>query len=145
MTLVELLHIPKATKPQDRARLKQSYATLDPLARARQAQRHIADLERDNDGDVRIELPKAVVPDSRGTSQQVRKILMSRRTLANHLDEAPDAGVWQQLAVRRSTRSAPRRFCSVCGDWGKYACMKCGQHYCSQNCGGTHVETRCHK
>ncbi|ORY80918.1 hypothetical protein BCR37DRAFT_348529 [Protomyces lactucae-debilis] len=152
MTLVELLQAPKTVKPQDRARLKQSYATLDAPARLRQAQRHIAELERDNDGDVRIDLPKATAEDirrgpkqQRGTSQQVRKILTSRRPLANHLDEAPDALAWHQAVVRPTRHASQRKFCSVCGYWGKYACLKCGLFYCTQTCQVTHVETRCTK
>jgi hypothetical protein len=38
-----------------------------------------------------------------------------------------------------------RRFCDVCGYWGKYRCIKdrCPISYCSLQCKGVHDETRC--
>ena len=39
----------------------------------------------------------------------------------------------------------PRKFCSVCGYVGTYACTRCGCRYCSSKCLASHKETRCLK
>lgn len=39
----------------------------------------------------------------------------------------------------------PRHFCSICGYFGKYSCVRCGSKYCSIKCNKTHAETRCMK
>ncbi|KAI8816068.1 uncharacterized protein EV422DRAFT_501687, partial [Fimicolochytrium jonesii] len=36
----------------------------------------------------------------------------------------------------------PRKFCSVCGYFSKYTCMRCGMQYCSITCRDAHTETR---
>jgi zinc finger HIT domain-containing protein 1 len=39
----------------------------------------------------------------------------------------------------------PRRFCEVCGYFGRARCMKCGVMTCSVMCKDTHDEQRCLK
>ena len=39
----------------------------------------------------------------------------------------------------------PRKFCSVCGYIGTYACTRCGCRYCCSKCLASHKETRCLK
>ena len=39
----------------------------------------------------------------------------------------------------------PRKFCSVCGLKGIYACNRCGLRYCTIKCNNQHKETRCMK
>lgn len=42
--------------------------------------------------------------------------------------------------------SAPaRRFCDMCGYWGRAKCMKCGVRVCALDCLRLHEETRCLK
>lgn len=36
-----------------------------------------------------------------------------------------------------------RKFCSICGSFSKYTCVRCGSLYCSARCSTVHVETRC--
>ncbi|KAG5177383.1 hypothetical protein JKP88DRAFT_332322 [Tribonema minus] len=39
----------------------------------------------------------------------------------------------------------PRRFCSVCGFFARYACGRCGMRLCRARCQAQHRETRCLK
>lgn len=44
-----------------------------------------------------------------------------------------------------SSSLPPRKFCSVCGLDGIYACSRCGMRYCTIKCNNQHKETRCLK
>ncbi len=50
-------------------------------------------------------------------------------------------------AAARSKPSAlghpPRRFCEICGYWGKVRCLKCGARVCGLECKRTHDDHRC--
>ena len=48
-------------------------------------------------------------------------------------------------AVVPPPKEPPRLFCSVCGYWGKYKCMKCALPFCSQDCEVNHQETQCER
>ena len=39
----------------------------------------------------------------------------------------------------------PRKFCEICGYWGRVKCMKCGNMTCSVHCKDTHDEHKCLK
>ena len=39
----------------------------------------------------------------------------------------------------------PRKFCEICGYWGRAKCMKCGNMTCSVHCKDTHDEHKCLK
>ncbi|KAF2170564.1 hypothetical protein M409DRAFT_19383 [Zasmidium cellare ATCC 36951] len=39
----------------------------------------------------------------------------------------------------------PRRFCEICGYWGRVRCMKCGNMTCSVVCKDAHDENKCLK
>jgi HIT zinc finger len=72
------------------------------------------------------------------TTPNVRKLLATRKTLTNLLDEAGFAAdVYRDAGVKQG-RYPSRTFCSVCGYWGKYGCMKCGERYCDEKCAETH-------
>ena len=42
-------------------------------------------------------------------------------------------------------KEPPRLFCTVCGYWGKYRCMKCALPFCSRDCEENHQETQCER
>jgi len=48
-------------------------------------------------------------------------------------------------AVVPPPKEPPRVFCSVCGYWGKYKCMKCALPFCSHDCEVNHQETQCER
>ena len=130
-------------KTLSRVQRKANYLTLDSAARQRQTQRHLAELEKDNHNEVRIELPKQGDAAKRGSTQAVRRILSSRKTFGNHFDEN-DTTAYIQATSGRS--HYPRRFfCAICGYWGKYKCQRCGNHTCSISCTATHNEAGCLK
>jgi hypothetical protein len=50
------------------------------------------------------------------------------------------------LSINAAPSGKPnRKFCSVCGLLGQYACTRCGMRYCSIKCNSHHKETRCMK
>ena len=40
---------------------------------------------------------------------------------------------------------APRMFCNMCGNFGKYRCVRCREPYCCIKCYEAHNELRCIK
>jgi zinc finger HIT domain-containing protein 1 len=50
------------------------------------------------------------------------------------------------VSVNATSSNLPsRKFCSVCGLKGIYACNRCGMRYCTIKCNNQHKETRCLK
>ena len=83
--------------------------------------------------------------------------------LRSYIPSAPSEKIMQQLlaepplsynAARASipsptsnqagpVRNPPRRFCGICGYWGRIKCMKCAARVCGLECYRVHEETRC--
>ncbi|GAO49722.1 hypothetical protein SAICODRAFT_32169 [Saitoella complicata NRRL Y-17804] len=104
--------------------------------------KHLAELERDNYHDVKIDVPKTEsFRKGKKLTSAVRKHLLSRKTFAQLLDEADSPSY--QAASSAPSRYPRREFCSVCGYFGTYKCMRCGARYCDSGCKATHLETRC--
>lgn len=62
------------------------------------------------------------------------------------LDRLPEGTPsYLTAAVGPPRTTAPRKFCSVCGDVSTYTCTRCGSRYCSRRCHAVHTETRCLK
>lgn len=62
------------------------------------------------------------------------------------LEQLPEgAPSYLTAAVAPPKASAPRKFCSVCGDRSTYTCTRCGSRYCGRRCHAVHTETRCLK
>lgn len=145
--LVEEISGTVQAKILSRAQQKVGYATLDTAARHRHVLKHLEELQKDNYNDVKIDLPRNQGISNgvrKKQSLSVRKILGSKKGLQNHLDEALAGGLLPVPLVGPSPYPA-RRFCSVCGDWGRYQCIKCGLSSCSKACDVTHAETRCQR
>ena len=49
------------------------------------------------------------------------------------------------FAAASSSKNPERHFCSVCGYFGNYSCIRCGSRFCSRKCNENHKETRCLK
>ncbi|KAF5097382.1 hypothetical protein D0Z00_002419 [Geotrichum galactomycetum] len=85
-------------------------------------------------------------PGRRGSTPATRRILASRKTLTNLLDDDPAAARDTVLVLAAPPKYPLRlRLCSVCGFESKYVCARCGYRYCSLACDETHKETRCIK
>lgn len=141
--LVEEIQTKFAPKTFSRAQQKAGYSVLDNAARIRQAARHIEELQKDNYTDVKIEVPSTAASDRKKQGLGVRKILASKKTYQNHMDENDNSAYLS--AALGSSAYPPRSFCSICGYWGKYKCGRCGLSNCSQACEVTHKETRCQR
>jgi zinc finger HIT domain-containing protein 1 len=48
-------------------------------------------------------------------------------------------------AAPTTSTAPPRRFCEMCGYWGRVSCVKCGVRICGLECSKAHEETRCLK
>ncbi|KAE8220980.1 hypothetical protein CF319_g5578 [Tilletia indica] len=77
-----------------------------------------------------------------------RKILTMKRTFASLVSDATEfpsmhVGPNYFTAQASRPRQASRAVCSICGYWGEYSCVKCGDRYCSRKCGTTHESARC--
>jgi zinc finger HIT domain-containing protein 1 len=42
-------------------------------------------------------------------------------------------------------KTPPRKFCSICGNFSKYKCPRCGERYCTMKCFDIHSEIMCLK
>ena len=125
-------------------------AALDSSAQQTRIARHLTELEQDNYHAIQIDIPKSEsrIPQvcelmvatrkPHKVTSNVRKLLTTRKTFTNLLDEAGFAAdVYREAAVKGG-RYPLRTFCSVCGYWGRYGCMKCGDRYCGEVCAETH-------
>jgi zinc finger HIT domain-containing protein 1 len=137
------------------ARRQRNAYAADAATRSRAQSKRLADLERENYHDnVKIEIPKLdllVGPNMSkggvrvGATVNSRRILGSKKTLTNHLDDDPSSTRLLQESYAPASRYPPRYLCSICGYWGKVTCIRCGARYCSLGCEETHRETRCLK
>ncbi|KAI1722785.1 HIT zinc finger domain-containing protein [Ditylenchus destructor] len=59
-------------------------------------------------------------------------------------DQDPEAPTYSEVSAPPSAYPA-RKFCSVCGLFSKYTCVKCSAKFCSIPCKSVHVDTRCLK
>lgn len=144
----------------------------DNATRQRAVKRRVAELERENYNEqhLRLEIPRIDVtpghsiiaaseaqgfPNRRrpaksqtsrsGSTPATRRILASRKTLSNLLDDDPPGA---QALLNLSTPPARyplKHLCGICGFQGVYVCIRCGLRYCSLKCDSTHKETRCLK
>ncbi|CAD6931797.1 unnamed protein product [Tilletia controversa] len=78
----------------------------------------------------------------------VRKILTTKRTFASLISDAaefPSMHVAPNYFTAQAARPmhASQVMCSICGYWGQYSCVRCGDRYCSHKCGSTHESARC--
>ena len=58
---------------------------------------------------------------------------------------APALSYSASRAAPSTSTAPPRRFCEMCGYWGRAKCMKCGARVCGIECRDAHEETRCLK
>lgn len=146
----------------------------DSATRQRAVKRRISELERENYNEqhLRFEIPRYDVSTSlmmsnnsssqhlfhgrkrqstkhptnkSGSTQATRRILASRKTLSNLLDEDQQGSQSLNELISPPAKYPLKHLCSVCGFQGIYSCMKCGLRYCSLKCDSTHKETRCLK
>jgi zinc finger HIT domain-containing protein 1 len=62
------------------------------------------------------------------------------------LEEYPEyEPTYLTATVGAATTRSARTFCSVCGQAGRYTCVRCGTRYCCMKCSVIHTETRCLK
>ncbi|KAL4932617.1 putative HIT finger domain protein [Aspergillus undulatus] len=117
-TTAEPFTQPPETEPQD-----QDQDTKD----AEDAnQYHLIKSEHDNDPLLRSYIPSA-------PSERIMRALLAEPPLSYNASRAgpPVTG-----------RSA-RRFCCICGYWGKIRCRNCHQRTCGIECYKTHEDSRC--
>ncbi|CAN6674796.1 hypothetical protein TRVA0_065S00562 [Trichomonascus vanleenenianus] len=142
--------------PESRKRTVYQTAA-DSSSRQRAIARRIAELEKENYHDAKIDIPPIdLVPEVEAAQKKTgaravgatinsRRILSSKKTLQNHLDDDPaNAKVFRDGAADEP-KYPPNKMCSICGYWGKVTCVRCGAKYCGIRCEATHRETRCLK
>ncbi|KAA8909628.1 hypothetical protein TRICI_004463 [Trichomonascus ciferrii] len=142
-----------------RKRAAHGFSVADSSTKLRAQNRRLAELERENyhenvkidipkldlNPEAKEKLPKGGAANRAGVSVNSRRILASRKTLANHLDDDTNSARTYLNAVAPPPTYPPRKLCSICGYWGKICCIKCGARYCGAHCEATHKETRCQK
>lgn len=142
------------------------HKSADGATRQRAVKRRIAELERENYNEQhlrydtsRVDIiasssnaishgkrrPTKAQNNRSGATAATRKILASRKTLSNLLDDDPQGARLLSDLVVRPPKYPVKTLCSICGYQGVYSCTKCGLKYCSLACDLTHKETRCLK
>lgn len=139
--------------------------TADSATRQRAIRRRINELERENYNEqyLKNEIPKVDViighlasngnkkrtmkqqSGRSGSTPATRKILASRKTLSNLMDDDPQGARMLSDLIVAPSKYPVKNLCNICGFHGKYSCVKCGLKYCSLACDLTHKETRCLK
>ncbi len=59
------------------------------------------------------------------------------------LVSAPPLSYTAARALPSSSGRPQRRFCEICGYWGRVKCLKCGARVCGLECKGVHDDGRC--
>jgi zinc finger HIT domain-containing protein 1 len=71
--------------------------------------------------------------------------LPTREEMQTLLDVPPLTYNASRAAPGPVSAPPPRKFCQVCGYWGRVKCLKCGERTCSVECEDIHVADRCLK
>ena len=71
--------------------------------------------------------------------------LPTREEMQTLLDVPPLTYNASRSAPGPVSAPPPRKFCQVCGYWGRVKCLKCGERTCSVECEDIHVADRCLK
>ncbi|QPG74229.1 hypothetical protein FOA43_001554 [Brettanomyces nanus] len=115
----------------------------------KKANKRFEELNRENYNDsVKIEVPKNLTQlhfmRNSKPSVAVRRLLNSKKTWSNYLDELDKKEVRKlnRLEVRPNI-SRTKKLCTICGNISWSSCTKCGARVCSVKCMGMHKETRC--
>ncbi|CCH43039.1 Vacuolar protein sorting-associated protein [Wickerhamomyces ciferrii] len=82
-----------------------------------------------------------------GSTTQIKKILASRKTLTNYLDEDDKTtSILFNLVSKKKNLQflvPNKKLCSICGDNSPGSCVRCNSRVCSVKCSTVHNETRC--
>lgn len=99
---------------------------------------------------------KAISQQRKRHQGDIKRLLANKRSVYAMLQEATDQGRlqlndttpnWATAASRPTANRAvlTHKLCSICGYHGDIVCTRCGERYCSLQCGATHDETRCER
>lgn len=140
-------------------------ALTEDLVEAKNSIKRFNELDRENyNENARIDLPKVgfkfdyprypqvkqkypKMKQKQSAMQHVRKVLTSRRGLANYLDEDERFAtiLFNKVSRKKNTMLvvANKKLCSICGDNAPGSCVRCFARVCSVKCSSVHNETRC--
>lgn len=123
------------------------------LAELKRAHRRFEELNRENyNENVRVEIPKNVtgliVKRNTTTSAAVKRLLLSKKTWSNFLDELNKNEVKLISTGNSPLEVKPNalqleKLCTICGGVSYSSCIKCRVRVCSVKCQHVHDETRC--
>lgn len=140
---MEEVSISRDSRSLNRSQQKANYSVLDGATRVRHSIKHIEELQKDNHNEAKIGVQNPSSDEKGKHNPGVRKLLSSRKTLRNYLDEI---GSDHYVTAGLPNYSYPaRKLCSMCGYWAAYHCYRCGSVYCSLACDSLHKEARCHR
>lgn len=123
-------------------RSAEANATQAAKARRRRVHELMTENHRDN---VKIEIPPVFLKGGAkaGKSVNSRRVLASKKSLTNHLDDNPAAYQKYLSAAAAPSPYPSRKRCAICGYNSQGSCIRCGTEYCSLQCDRVHLETRC--
>ncbi|KAI9017303.1 hypothetical protein BC832DRAFT_588574 [Gaertneriomyces semiglobifer] len=149
-------------------RTSRARLVLDDASRKRAQERYIEELQQDNygvnDGTAEFDLigkpagskkrgtgeddAGGATPAKRGKKSAVKRMLFQKKNFAQLVAESGIAAMPQDTptyltASAKPSRFPARKFCSVCGYFSRYTCVRCGVRYCCISCREAHNETRC--
>jgi zinc finger HIT domain-containing protein 1 len=82
--------------------------------------------------------PLLVTPVPPLPSHALMNTLLSQPALSYHEARAAPSGLGTA-----GLGKGGRKFCEICGYWGRVKCLKCGARVCGLECLGSHEESRC--
>ena len=115
----------------------------------KKANKRFEELSRENYNDnIKIEVPKNITHmrslRNRKPSITVRRILNSKKTWTNYLDEIDKQELRELRALEaRPTVERTKNLCTICGNISSSRCIKCGARVCCLKCMQVHQDTRC--
>lgn len=87
----------------------------------------------------------AVTPAGPDETEDGLALVLSHEEIVTLLEAPPLSYNQARAAPPPPSAPPPRRFCEVCGYFGRARCMKCGAMTCSVECKDSHDEHRCLK
>lgn len=106
--------------------------------------RRMQELLNENYKDAKIETPQVFIKGGfkTGKTTNSRRVLGSKKTLANAFDDDPTNTEVYLSMVSEPSKYPVRLRCVVCGYFSNSKCLKCGSHTCSLKCDKLHKD-RC--
>ncbi|GMM51858.1 hypothetical protein DASB73_028210 [Starmerella bacillaris] len=109
------------------------------VTQQRTIRRRLQELTNENYKEVKIDTPTSFTKSKQGKTVNSRRVLGSKKTLANVFDDDTASAEYYYSLVAEPSKYSVKLRCNVCGYFGNTKCSKCGASSCSLTCVKLHT------